>query len=377
MVWIGLIALGGLALFRLGEFVGLCWIQLNTPMEVQFLESKFVHLCWRFQAGLALYRDWRQYPYVPNFFGPVYPVIVGGLGRLLGADLDRLTWLARLVSFVAAILGALIAGGWTARRYGWLAGLIAGLVALGSIPTLAFSAMARPDLLADMLGLAGLILAGAGSGGKGRRMAGILLLAAAAMTKQTAALYGLAAVVALAGQGRWKTAGWVGACLSALVAGLVGIATATFSPHLADSLLAERLMPLDDLAAWTLFLRTVSSSPELVVFLALGLFAWARPETRDPVGLALAVVAVPLMLGASLKIGSDYNYYLPVRVAASLGREGGMGPVGRGGRDDRGDRRDGAWHAESPPFTRRACPARACPGRARRGGLSGGHAAAL
>jgi hypothetical protein len=139
------------------------------------------------------------------------------------------------------------------------------------------------------------------------------------MTKQTAALYGLAAVVALAGQGRWKTAGWVGACLSALVAGLVGIATATFSPHLADSLLAERLMPLDDLAAWTLFLRTVSSSPELVVFLALGLFAWARPETRDPVGLALAVVAVPLMLGASLKIGSDYNYYLPVRVAASLG----------------------------------------------------------
>lgn len=325
LLWLGLSGLIGLALFRAFEFAALCWYDFHYPLEVQFLEAKFTHLCWRFQQGLPLYRNWREYPHVPNFFGPVYPIAVGGLGRLLGLNLEGLTRLARGFSILSILVGAMIAAGWSARRYGWASGLLAGLVSVGSLPTLRFSAMARPDVMSDGLGLAGLVLAASPGQRPARRAAGIALLAAASLTKQTAAVYTLSAVLALALQSRWKLSAAVGLGVATLVAALVLGSTLAFSPYLASSLLAERHMPYDPLSAWFLFRRLHGSSPEIATFLLLGLFAWTRPAYREPVGLSLALVATPLMALASLKVGSDYNYYLPIRMASALGAGAWMG----------------------------------------------------
>src|SRR6478609_1712822 len=82
-------------LFCLGAF-----FRLQTPLE-EFnpLEPKMVHLAWRVQHGVQLYPEWRDYPHVANFFSPVYFMIVGMIGRGVGASIERLYAIGRAVTF--------------------------------------------------------------------------------------------------------------------------------------------------------------------------------------------------------------------------------------------------------------------------------------
>ena len=287
-----------------------------TPFEASFLEAKMVHLAWRVQHEVPLYPSWRTGPYVANFFGPVYFLIVGWLGRLTGADLDSLFPLARIVTlggtFGLTALVALVA--W--RKYGAGAGLIAALASLGAQPLFGAGLMARPDALADLFGLAGFCLALS----RDRRIvgAGGVVLLLALFTKQTTAVYLAAAVIANLVTGRKHAA--------ILLAGGVGVAAAvivlvvglTVAPEFGPSLLGESRTPWDLAAYQNLLQRVMLTCPDLIALTILGLILWSRPSRRDSPLLVLTIVMTASCFLTALKKGAGFNYFLPLRGLEAL-----------------------------------------------------------
>lgn len=365
-----------LALVRAGFYAVYAASEVVSPAEAYHLEAKSVHLSWRAQHGEPLYPDWRSGPvHVSNFFGPLYFLLVGGLGRLLDADLDALTRIGRLVTIAAGAIASLAVGIASGRREGLFAGIFAGVLAIGSAPMVGFGVMVRPDVVADLLGFLGFLVAvGAGGSPPGRRrlVLGGALLVSAIFAKQTAGLYLLAAVLALAlssSRGR-ATALAIGSALaSALV--VLGV-TLAVEPRFAADLLGEAGTP-SSAEGWRYVLwRYWTLSRELIVLPAVGFGLWAFRRPRDwpvlvvpsailvatsamillrpvdpnplivlavllvPVGAAglwatiapdrprdvpLATLAAVQVIGSTLaasKLGADLNYFLGVRLVAAL-----------------------------------------------------------
>src|SRR5918993_1929298 len=90
---------------------------LPSPLEVFPLEAKMVLLAYRVQAGADLYPEWRAYPHVANFFGPVYFVAVGLLGAATDADIPDLFRIGRALTFASGLLTTLVLGVVLGGRY--------------------------------------------------------------------------------------------------------------------------------------------------------------------------------------------------------------------------------------------------------------------
>jgi hypothetical protein len=305
---------------RMGLYLVFTANVFPLPLEVHDLEAKFVLQAYRVERGLSLYPAWWDYPYVCNWFGPVNSLLVGLLGRWLAGGIPGLFLIGRAVSFGSGLLTALVLAVAINRRYRQGAGLAAGVLSLGTAPMFGFTVTVRPDALAELLGLSGFLLTAIRS--RGGRWAGVALLILAVLTKQTAIVFLLAAGLApaLAGERRW---GMV--ILGAAGAGLIVIILAVnllFEPHFAFSLVAEGTLPWS-YATWRLVLeRIVRSSPELLLFPAVGLWLWlggrdrSRPLEIHPTVLVLSLLAAAL--GLSAKLGADINYYLNLRIAEAL-----------------------------------------------------------
>ncbi|QDV38541.1 hypothetical protein [Tautonia plasticadhaerens] len=365
-----------MALARAGLFVSYAAALVVSPLEAYHLEAKSVHLSWRAQHGEPLYPDWRSGPvHVSNFFGPLYFLLVGGLGRLVDADLDALTRIGRLVTVAAGAAAGLAVGVASGRREGVLAGIFAGLLAIGPAPMIGFGVMVRPDVVADLLGFLGFLLAAGGGRtppGRRRLALGGALLVSATFAKQTTALYLLAAVLALAISGSRKQAIAL-AVGSALASALVVLGvTLAVEPRFAADLLGEAGTP-SSAEGWRHVLwRLWTLSRELIVLPAVGFGLWAARKPRDwpallapaailvgssaavliwpvdpnplivlavaliPVGsaglwatidprrprdLPLATLAAVQLVGSTLaaaKLGADLNYFLGLRLVAAL-----------------------------------------------------------
>lgn len=308
-----------MALARLVLFVGYAVeIIPNTVFQAFHLESKMVHLAWRVQAGERLYPEWRTFPHVANFFAPLYFAAVGLIGRATAASLEGLYLIGRLVSIGAALATTLLIGLDAGRRYGRGAGWVAAVTSLGVGPLFGYGAMVRPDTLADFLGLAGFLLAVRGRARASTAGAGVLLIAAA-LTKQTAAIYLLPAALSLALQGRRREAGALVIGVVGTIVGLVVVLTVLVEPNFAPGLLAEGRTPWSWMSwKWTGY-RLVNIDPEWLVLAPVGLWLWNRGDRRDLPATVLTLVLVPVYLVTSAKMGSDLNYALGFRAIGSLG----------------------------------------------------------
>lgn len=201
---VALLLLGLTSLARALLYLAYVYFQARTPLEAFHLEPKMVYLAWRAQQGLAMYPDWHDLPnYESNFFGPLYFLVVGWMGKSTGAGLRQLYLLGRAVTVASGFVGAGIVGIAAGRRYGKGAGLVASWQSLGAAPLAGFGVVSRPDLMADTLGLGAFLLAIGPPGKKmWRLMAAGVLMVLAVMTKQTAGVYLLAAGLGLAAGGR-------------------------------------------------------------------------------------------------------------------------------------------------------------------------------
>ncbi len=291
---------------------------LPLPLESHNLEAKMVLLAYRALRGVSLYPAWWDYPYVSNWFGPVNSLLVGLLGRLLGADVRGLFLIGRTVSFGSGLLTTLVLAVAIGRRYGHPAGLAGGVLSLGNGPMFGFTVMVRPDALAELLGLSGFLLSGARS--RWARWAGVALLVLAILTKQTAGVFLLAAALAtaLAGEKRWGL-GMLAAAAALLIV-VVAVVTVLGEPYFALSLVGERVVPWSYATWFTAIRRILVSCPDLLLLPAIGLWLWlgdsSRPRAVRPATLVLALLASALVLSA--KLGADINYYLSLRAAEGL-----------------------------------------------------------
>jgi hypothetical protein len=293
------------------------------------LESKLVHLAWRVQAGVRLYPPWRDYPHVTNFFSPAYFVVVGLIGSWTGAGLQGLFVIGRAVTVGCALATAMVLG-WVVRQSdGLSAGILGAAASLGAAPMIGAALMVRPDTMAELLGTAGFFLA-LGTSSRSR-IAGLILLVAAILSKQTAAIFLLAASAALAvSDRRTQAANLLGGGVFAVGAVVAGVTA--FEPMFASSLLGEGKAPWN-LGNWGDQLRELgATAPDLFVVPLLGLGLWLSetPRQTTPAILWLAIFGVGLLTAG--KLGSGLNYFLSLRVveAMAIGAIWGAGRAPRG-----------------------------------------------
>jgi hypothetical protein len=311
-----LVVLGLVVTVRAGSFLAVASYALRNPIEEHHLESKMVHLCWRAQHGVTLYPEWRSYPYVSNFFSPVYFMLVGRLGRVLGTSLDGLFPLGRAATIASDLAAAVLLGVVLWRRYGPGPALVGALLTLGAGPMEGFGTMVRPDILADLLGFAGFVAAT--SRHRAGPALGVALFVLAIFTKQTAAMYLVAAGIALLIERRGRAAILVVLITGGVVGALVAAVTATVEPHFLSSLLAESRTPVD-MGGWKHQLeRACRLGPDLPLLLAVGLVLWNRPGRRQVPWTVLALVLTVLSVAAAVKRGADVNYFLGLRLVAAL-----------------------------------------------------------
>ncbi len=167
-----------------------------------------------------------------------------------------------------------------------------------------------------MLGFGGVLL----SGHRTRlgSFAGCVLLVLAILTKQTAAIFLVAAALGLELEGRRQRAMVVlGGCTAALGLTIAAI-NVTLEPNLVRSLLGEAKTPWSFGTWLRMFRRIVERSPDLLVFAAIGLGLWSGGRWRDPRLFALGLVVLAASLGTSGKRGADANYYVSLRVVEGL-----------------------------------------------------------
>jgi hypothetical protein len=305
-----------LALVRAALYVAYVVDKIGNPFDAYFLESAMVHLAWRAQHGVQLYPQWQHYPHVSNFFSPLSFVIIGSLGRATGTDLAGLYLIGRAVTVASVLLTTLVLGLVVSRRCGTPAALLAMALSLGGDPLFHCGVMTRPDALAEALGLTGFFLA-SGQRSMTRAIGGVLLYFAA-MTKQTALVYLVAAVLGL----------WLEARRNHAWRILIGVTSALFvtilavrfsiEPNFVVSLLGESQMPFD-IESWSRTVMTIAwIDSELFVLTIAGIFFWSRGPKREPMPAALAALLLASSLLTAAKRGSAENYFLGMRSVAAL-----------------------------------------------------------
>ena len=184
-------ALAGLAAITAYLFIALR--RLGYPFPVEWLESNSLVEVHRILAGRPLYAA-PTVEYVPDGYPPLYFALSAAVARVLGVSYLAL----RLVSLVSSLSCFALLARLVQRETGSVAAGVgaAGLFAAAYSVTDTWFDVGRVDSLFLALSIGGLYAARWMRGARGAVAAGVLL-AAAALTKQTGLLEGIAVVTAL------------------------------------------------------------------------------------------------------------------------------------------------------------------------------------
>jgi hypothetical protein len=198
-------ALAGLA--AIGGYLFVALSRLGYPFPVEWLESNSLVEVHRILSGRPLYPA-PSVEYVPDGYPPLYFALSAAVARVLGVSYQTL----RLVSLVSSLCCFALLARLVQRETGSVAAGVgaAGLFAAVYSVTDTWFDVGRVDSLFLALSIGGLYAARWMRGTRGAVAAGVLL-AAAALTKQTGFLEGIAVIaVLLAGPRRGL------ACVTAL-----------------------------------------------------------------------------------------------------------------------------------------------------------------
>jgi len=205
----GLVAIGG--------YLFIAVSRLNYPFAVEWLEGNSLVEVHRILAGQPLYPA-PSAGYVPDGYPPVYFYVAAAAARVLGVSYLPL----RLVSLVSSLACLALLARLVQRETGSIAAGIgaAGVFAATYFATDTWLDVGRVDSLFLALSIGGLYAARHMRGPGGAIAAGVLL-AAAALTKQTGLAEGGAVIAALLAGPRPRLA-----CVAALAeAAVLGIST--------------------------------------------------------------------------------------------------------------------------------------------------------
>ena len=174
-----------LALFALGMLGFIVARRIGYPYDLEWMEGSMLHHALRLMNGQPIYTA-PSIDFIPHLYTPLYPMVVAGLGKLLG-DVSYL--IGRAVS-VASFAGALVIGVLWAGREGrsYIAAGVALALPLAAFPqTGGFYDLVRCDSLQLYLTLAGAALAWYGRDRHATMAASAMVLVLSFFAKQTAA----------------------------------------------------------------------------------------------------------------------------------------------------------------------------------------------
>ena len=195
-----MVAVAAVAAFAV-RLVALWAARFDYPYDLEWMEGGMLVHAWRLLHGRPLYPEPGP-DFVPFIYPPGASALLAFLGQLfpLGAPLGRATSIVASLGASAALVHALrrTSGRWTP---GWIA---AGLFLTGYRFSGAFYDLVRIDALS--IGLIGGSIALAFDGRRGTRVASGLLLAAAFLVKQHAAVFGIPLVALIFSRDGWKAA---------------------------------------------------------------------------------------------------------------------------------------------------------------------------
>ena len=198
-------ALAGLV--AIGSYLFIALSRLNYPFTVEWLEGNSLVEVHRILAGQPLYPA-PSAGYVPDGYPPLYFAVSAAAARVLGVSYLPL----RLVSLVSSLACLAVLGRLVQRETGSIAAGTgaAGVFAATYFATDTWLDVGRVDSLFLALSIGGLYAARHMRGTRGAIAAGVLL-AAAALTKQTGLVEGITVIAALLAGPRRRLA-----CVAAL-----------------------------------------------------------------------------------------------------------------------------------------------------------------
>jgi hypothetical protein len=186
--------------FRAGRVVLVAIEAIGFPLDLDYGEGIVLQQALLILTGRA-YGDINSYPFIVFHYPPVYHLVVRSL-MALGYDLvlaGRTVSVAATVA-IAGIVGLLVHGGLSsnlnqqARLFGAAAG---GLAVFAFLPVALWMPLARVDMLAIALSLAGLLCAARAPNSRVNLHAAVLFFVLAVYTKQTSVAAPAAAVLML------------------------------------------------------------------------------------------------------------------------------------------------------------------------------------
>ena len=304
-------------------------IALDDPYTLNYGEGPLLDQAVRLARGENIYRpDLSVPPYTITNYPPLYVLAQVPFVDRFGAAL----WYGRLISLIstgaAAIFLAL-----TVRTItqDWIAALAAGLT-LPAIPYIFYwSALARIDALALALSLAGLWVTARWYGRRWGLIAGVLLLTAAAYTRQTYLLAApFAAFVYIWGRGERFRALLFAVLFGCVVMGLFAVLTVATQGGIFFHIITANVNALNPDLISHYGDEVLRYFPVLiaagVIYLVIGaVFGRRAWSLIAPYSVGAVIVAATIS-----KVGSDVNYLFELSAAFCLAA-GGMIALTRSG----------------------------------------------
>ena len=286
------------------------------PYPLDYGEGPLLEQAMRMADGVGIYRDvGAEPPWTVSNYPPLYPLLNSALPPVFGPAY----WYGRAVSLLGAAGAGLFAGLIVRsisrdRLAAWVTGLL-----IPAIPYVGvWSGLARVDLLALVLSLAGLWCAIRRPGSNGALVAAVALLAAAVYTRQTYLLAApLTAFVWILGTSRRRAAAFAGSLAAVvLVVGLLlnGFTGGGFWFNVVTANVNEFELTL--LASYGL--DVLAHLPVLVELVVVYVVVAVKTRPRSA-RVVLPYLGAAIVVGLTAgKIGSGPNYLLEFSVASSL-----------------------------------------------------------
>jgi hypothetical protein len=301
---------------------------LDYPYPLNYGEAPLLDQSLRLWSGANIYpADWAQPPYLVSNYPPLFPLVQAPLLEVFGIGFGAGRALSLVATAASAILLGLTAYGITRDL---TAGIASGVVLLAVPYVLHWSALARVDMLALALSLAGLCAVAWRPRGRLNLALAVLLLALAAFTRQTYLLAAPLAAFAWLWGARERTrafllAAWLAALVLVTFASLLVLTDGGIWSHVitanVNTLGSDSLnFYLDEL---------VRSFPILLIGAGLALLiglirAILRRDDDVDEGAAAGWMAGAYLVGAVgaaltiAKVGSDVNYLVELSAALCL-----------------------------------------------------------
>jgi len=314
-------ALAAVVFWLVGVVVGLhlllflyySWRFVLFPYQVDYGEGPILQIALRVAHGQTMYPPMTQGPpYVIASYMPLYYVLSAATLLVTGPSFLG----GRLLAFLSAVVIALCCGLYVQRSTGRrFPAFIAGAMVLAMPIMMVWASLMRTDVVALAFSVAGFYLFY-----RERRIAGVILLALAVLTRWTNVAAIAAAISILVFQRRWKEAAIWAAISGALCVALVlganalthGMMMAQLSLHTSSSLGKSWTWQ----QVWLLLSIAGREWPVYFVLGAIGAVWCAIRPAHRPVAVYFA--AAWAVFFTSGRIGSTFNYLMEPLAAGAM-----------------------------------------------------------